>query len=416
MTRALSAAPFALLLTLLLAIAPAALAAPPRPPDVSAPAAIVMESSTGDVPFRVNDRQRRPIASTTKIMTALLTLKRAQLDEVFTSPGYEGDPAESVIDLKAGEELTVRDLLRGLLLASANDAAVTLAQGVSGSTEAFVKLMNRQARRLRLRDTSYANPIGLDDPDNYSTARDLARLALVLRRDDFARETMDLPRATLRSGNKRRRIVNRNRLVRRVPIVDGVKTGRTNIAGYILVGSATRKGVTVVSVVLDEPSEAARDADTVALLDYGLSRYKRVRPVRKGQSVGQATVRYGAGASTALVAGASFKRVVERGRKVTVTPRGVPDEIEGPQPAGYRAGTLIVRAGRKVVARVPVVTAAPVPPPKKIKQAKEAVLRPVVLLPAIGLVLVVGSLLVVGVTRRRRARRAERRARRKTPA
>jgi D-alanyl-D-alanine carboxypeptidase (penicillin-binding protein 5/6) len=349
-------------------------------------------------------------------MTALLTLKRAKLDDVFMSSGYEGDPAESVINLKPGEELTVRDLLRGLMLASANDAAVTLAQGVSGTTDAFVRLMNRQARRLGLRDTSYANPVGLDDPDNYSTARDLARLAIVLRENPFARKTMDLPRATLRSGDKPRRIVNRNRLVRRVPIVNGVKTGRTNLAGYILVGSATRKGVTVVSVVIDEPSEAARDADTITLLDYGLSRYKRIRPVRKGQLVSQATVRYGAGASTPLVAGATFKRVVRRGRKVTVTARGVPDEIEGPQPAGYRAGTLVVRVGRKVVARVPVVTGEPVPPPKKLEQAKEAVLKPAVLIGAVVLLVAVGSLLVVVVRRRRRATRAERRARRKTHA
>jgi len=204
--------------------------------------------------------------------------------------------------------------------------------------------------------------------------------------------------------------------VRDVDYVDGVKTGHTSAAGYVLVGSATRNGVTVVSAVLGEPSEAARDADTVALLEYGLSRYKLVRPVRKGESVGQATVRYGAGASTPLVASETFKRVVERGRKVTVTSRGVPDEIEGPQPAGYRAGTLIVRVERKVVARVPVVTADAVPPPKKLEQAKEAVLRPVILLPAVGLVVVICSLLGVGVTRRRRATRAERRAQRRTPA
>jgi D-alanyl-D-alanine carboxypeptidase (penicillin-binding protein 5/6) len=403
------------LLALLLLVAPGARAATP-PPRIDAPAAIVMESSTRDVPYKLNDRVPRPIASTTKLMTALLTLKRAKLDDVYTSPGYEGDPAESVIDLNAGEELSVRDLFRGLMLASANDAAATLAQGISGSTEAFVRLMNREARRMGLDETSYANPIGLDDPDNYSTPRDLAKLAIALRRNRFARETMDLPAATLRTGDETRRIKNRNLLVRRVPIVNGVKTGHTNLAGYILVGSATRKGVTVVSVVLGEDSANARDADSIALLDYGLSRYKRVRPVHKGQFVGQSTVRYGAGASTRLVAGGGFRRVVRRGRKVTVTPVGLPEELEGPLPAGRRAGTLVVRVGSKVVARVPVVTAEPVPPPKKLEQAKEAVVRPVVLVPVAVLLVVVGSLLVVGVTRRRRAKAAERRTRRKTPA
>jgi D-alanyl-D-alanine carboxypeptidase (penicillin-binding protein 5/6) len=414
MTRAAIAA----LLTLLLLLAWCATAtAAPRPPAVDAPAAIVMESSTGDVPYQLNGRERRPIASTTKMMTALLTLKRAKLDDVYVAPSYEGDPAESVINLRAGEELSVRDLLRGLLLASANDAAVTLAQGVSGSSDGFVRLMNRQARRLGLRDTSFANPVGLDDPDNYSTPRDLARLAIDLRRSPFARDTMDLERATLRTGSKRRRIANRNRLVRRVPVVNGVKTGHTNLAGYILVGSATQRGVTVVSVVLGEPSASARDRDTIALLDWGLGRYKAVQPVRKGRLVQQSTVRYGAGASTPLVAAEGFKRVVRRGRKVTVTPRGVPQEIEGPLPAGRRAGTLIVRVGRRVVARVPVVTGEPVPPPKKLEQAKEAVLRPGVLVP-VGAVLVVAcSLLLVAVRRRRRrAKLAQGRDRRKTHA
>jgi D-alanyl-D-alanine carboxypeptidase (penicillin-binding protein 5/6) len=365
------------LLAVLMVLAGPTASAGAAPPEVQAPAAIVMETSTGDVPFQVNGRERRPIASTTKMMTALLTLQRAKLDDVYVAPDYQGDPAESVINLRAGEEMKVRDLVRALLLASANDAAATLAQGVSGSTASFVRLMNRQARRLGLRDTSFANPIGLDDPDNYSTPHDLARLAIDLRRSPFARETMDLERATLRTGAKTRRLANRNRLVRRVPVVNGVKTGHTNLAGYILVGSATRRGVTVVSVVLGEDSASARDSDTVA----------------------------------------GFKKIVRRGRKVTVTATGLPDELEGPQPAGRRAGTLVVRAGRRVVARVPVVTGEPVPPPKKLEQAKEAVVRPVVLGPAVVLVIAVGSLMVVGIRRRRRrGRPADRRSRRKTPA
>src|SRR3712207_1531637 len=192
-------------------------------------------------------------------MTALLAHEGVALDDVLTAAPYQPAPAESVVGLAPGERMTVRDLLRALVLPSANDAAVTLATGISGSVGAFVEEMNARARQLELRDTRYANPVGLDAPTNRSSARDLVRLAAVLRRDDFFRETTDLPRVTLRSGARPRTVLNRNRLVRDVGFVDGVKTGRTIQAGYVLVGSATRDGVTVISAVLGEPSEAVRD-------------------------------------------------------------------------------------------------------------------------------------------------------------
>ncbi len=145
---------------------------------------------------------------------------------------------------------------------SANDAAVTIAQGVSGSRPQFVEDMNDRARALRLADTSYANPIGLDDPLNYSSARDLATLARRLMRDERFADVVRRPEAVLESGARRRVVSNRNDLIGRVPRVDGVKTGYTRQAGYVLVGSAAGVGgARVVSVVLGEPSESARDAD-----------------------------------------------------------------------------------------------------------------------------------------------------------
>ncbi|MGI8594977.1 MAG: D-alanyl-D-alanine carboxypeptidase family protein [Solirubrobacteraceae bacterium] len=399
---------------------PSSAAAAARPPAVSAPAAIVVEASTGDVAYRLNSAQRRPIASTTKLMTALLTLRRARLDETFVAPPYSPAPAESRINLRTGESLTVRDLLRALLLASANDAAVTLARGVAGTTEDFVGDMNRQARRLGLRDTSYANPIGLDDPANYSTARDLAALALALRRSAFVRRTTDLERATLRSGARVRRIVNRNELVRKEGWVDGVKTGYTSSAGYVLVGSATRGPVTVVSVVLGEPSEAARNRDSLSLLRYGLSRYRPARPVRRGEVLARPAVRLRGGLTVPVVAARSSSHIVRRGRKVTARER-LPSVLEGPLPAGRRVGTVLVRSGRRVIDRVALVTGAAVPAPSSSEGVKQAV-GPWVALGAAALLLLLaaGSLLLVQARRRRRrvqdGRRAKARARRRTPA
>jgi D-alanyl-D-alanine carboxypeptidase (penicillin-binding protein 5/6) len=229
-----------------------------------------------------------------------------------------------------------------------------------GSTDAFVAEMNRRAVALGLRDTSFANPIGLDAPRNFSSARDLARLAIRLRRYEFFRRTVDLPSATLRSGARTRTVLNRNTLVRRVDHVDGIKTGRTVRAGYVLVGSATRDGVTVVSVVLGESSERARDADTLALLRYGLSRYEARTVLPEGRVLDRVALRYRDEQTVDVVAGASVKRVLRRDATTRVTVRGLPDEVDGPLPRGTRIGTAIVRRGDEVLARVPAVTARPV--------------------------------------------------------
>jgi D-alanyl-D-alanine carboxypeptidase (penicillin-binding protein 5/6) len=344
-----------------LVVAPAAAAQSSGPPRLAgAKAAIVMEATTGDVLYSRNPDQRRSIASTTKLMTVLVALQRTDLDDVFSAMDYNAAPAESQIGLVSGERMSVRDLLRATLLPSANDAAATLAVGTMGSTPAFVREMNSRARQLGLTNTHYGNPVGLDDPDNYSSARDLAKLAIRLRRFEFFRRTVDLPRATLRSGSQVRTVVNRNTLVRRVDDVNGVKTGRTGSAGNVLVGSASRDGVTVVSVVLGEPGERARDADSLALLRYGLDSYTAATPLPEGRVVGRVPLRYRGDASVAVVGGATVRRILRRGVRTSVRVTGLPKEVDGPLPRGSRLGTAVVRAGDKVLATVPVVTARPV--------------------------------------------------------
>ena len=205
----------------------AATPAQAAPPKVGAKSAIVVDAATGEQLYARSPDTERSIASTTKLMTALLTLERAKPRDVFTAPAYGGSAVESMIGLRKGERMTVGDLTRALMLASANDAAATLAEEISGSRTEFVEDMNSRARQLGLTETSYANPIGLDDPDNYSSASDLAALARrLLLNERFAR-IVDLPSATLKSGSRRRSILNRNLLVRRHPFVDGVKTGHT---------------------------------------------------------------------------------------------------------------------------------------------------------------------------------------------
>src|SRR5262245_28874355 len=173
-------------------------------------------------------------------MTALLAVERLPLDGRVRAVPYHPMPAESLIDLAPGERMSVADLLRAALIESANDAAATLARAAGGSERRFVRLMNREARRLGLSETHDANPVGLDEPGNYSSARDLTTLARVVLRNQFLAKTVDLPRARLKTGAHPRIVVNRNDLVGRVPWVDGVKTGHTNGAGYVLVGAGRR--------------------------------------------------------------------------------------------------------------------------------------------------------------------------------
>jgi len=348
------------LLAMLVAAPPAAAQTSSVEPRVQAKAAIVVEGSTGDVLYAKNADQRRSIASTTKLMTVLVALQKTDLDDVFSASNYRASTVESQLGLRPGERMSVRDLLRATLLPSANDAAATIAVGTMGSTRSFVAEMNRRAQVLGLSNTHYTTPIGLDNAGNYSSARDLARLAIRLRGYEFFRRTTDLPSATLRSGSRNRTIFNRNTLVRRVPVVNGVKTGHTSSAGYVLVGSASRGGVTIVTVVLGGPSERARDADSLKLIRYGLNGYSAATPLPEGRIVGNVNLRYRGDDTVDVVAGATLRRVLRKGTDTSVSVVGLPSEIDGPLPRGSRVGTAIVRARGKVLARVPVVTARPV--------------------------------------------------------
>jgi D-alanyl-D-alanine carboxypeptidase (penicillin-binding protein 5/6) len=351
----------------LAAIAAASLAAPalasaadPAPSVPRASSAIVIDGRNGEVMFRKNADQERAMASTTKLMTALLTLERARPKQVFTSPGYDPLPAESRINLRMGERMTVEDLLEALLLESANDAAVTLADGVSGSEEAFVQAMNERAAELGLNHTSYANPIGLDDPSNYSSASDLAALSRRLMRNRRFARIVNTPEAILESGYRPRVVDNRNTLVARYGWVDGVKTGHTIEAGNVLVGAAHGKGgARVISVVMGEPSEVARDADTLALLRWGLGRFHRVRALDTDRPLARADVEY-----------RDEKAALVPRRDVTVTVRdgerlrrrvNAPDQLDGPLPKGQRVGSVTVLVEGKPVRRTALVTAAEVP-------------------------------------------------------
>ena len=284
--------------------------APPRVP--TAAAAIVVDARDGTVMFAKRPDQERSIASTTKLMTALLALEEADPDEVFTAPEYNAMPAESRINLRAGERMTVQDLLEALLLESANDAAVDLAENIAGSREAFVEQMNERAEELGLEHTSYANPIGLDEAGNHSSARDLAALARILLRNPCFARIVDMPSANHESGNSPR-----------------------------------------------EPTEAARDAETLTLLRWGLAQFKRARMVNHERVRASSDIRY-YDEKVGLVPRRDVFVTLRDDQQVH-TRATAPDELEGPLDAGTRVGSVTVVVDGRPVRRVALVTATDVP-------------------------------------------------------
>jgi D-alanyl-D-alanine carboxypeptidase (penicillin-binding protein 5/6) len=401
----------AALLACALIAAPAAQAKTPAcPSSVKAPSAIVIEVSTGIVACARAPDRRRPVGSTTKLMTALLTLEKAKLSDVFTASSYRPAPIESKIGLLPGEKMRVSDLMRGLLVESGNDAAAALAKGVAGSEKGFVRMMNQRARALDLDNTHYANPIGLDADGNYSSARDLVTLATFLRTNSFFKKVVDSPKVTLKTGDHPRTFTNRNRLVVNYPFVNGVKTGHTRQAGYVLVGSASRDGIQLISAVLDTPSENARDADTLALYKWAFPRFQRIRPVIKGHVMATVPIRFRQGAKLKLKAARTVRRIVLRGHRDAVTLKvTAPSEVTGPIRGGQQLGHVEVRQGGTVVATVPLIAGAALPAANITQKTKSWAGTPWVLVG--GVLAIVATFLLARRRRLNGTRRPSREAR-----
>ena len=351
MTRRLAAvlAAVALVLAALPALAAAKLA------DISASSAILIEASTGKVLYARDADERRPIASTTKLMTALLTMEKAKLADKIAASDYIAAPIESKLSLRPGERLSVADLLRGLMLDSANDAAMALADGIGGSEAKFVRMMNRHARKLGLENTHYENPIGLDAPGNYSSAHDLATLAVDLREQSFIRKVANRTSATLTTGDRPRSIRNRNTLLAKDPKINGLKTGHTSSAGYVLVGTRTARGVHArVRRPRDAVARRARRRLARAA-EVGRGEDGEDRAGDRGRGRRPARDRLPRGATTNLITSGSVERVVRTGAKITMDDVGVPGTVTGPVARGQRFGYREVFADGKRIAAVPIV-------------------------------------------------------------
>lgn len=239
-----------------------------RAPEVEAAAYVVMDGRTQQVLAGHRSERRLPVASLTKLMTARLVLLAGEPSHLVRVPAGRRARDESIIGLREGELQSREVLLRAVLIVSAGDGAHALAQDISGSDAAFVSRMNDEAARLKLRDTHYVNPVGLDADGQYSTALDTARLARVLMQDQAVRGAV-VRRAAILHG---RRVPATNTLLGRLDGIDGVKTGHTSAAGWCMAASASREGRRIYVVVLGAPSQVARDRAVATLMNWAFTR------------------------------------------------------------------------------------------------------------------------------------------------
>lgn len=352
----------ALLLALAIWLVPhgaAQAAAPAGPQGIEAKSWIVVDARSGDVLASQAAKRHLPIASTTKLMTAYVAMKELSLNKIVRAAPYSPIYGESLMGLRTGERVSVRDLLYGLILVSGNDAAHTLAVAAAGSEDRFVGQMNRYAAALGLADTHYANPIGLDEVGNYSTAADLATLTRRLLRDPAFARIADSRTALLRSLRPPRQIDTLNHLLEMASWATGVKTGHTFDAGYVLVGSGEKKGVGLVSVAIGAPTDETRFTDNLTLLEYGFSQYQRRLPIRRGQDLAEPEIRF-SGGRLPLRAERSLQVGARRGERIDLRVRA-PQEVEGPIARGARLGTATVFVEGRRAGTVPLRASRAIP-------------------------------------------------------
>ncbi len=246
----------------------------------NAKSAIMLEASTGKIIFEKNANEKLPMASMTKMMTLLIIMENIEngnikwSDSVITSE-HAASMGGSQIFLEVGEEMTVEELVKGICIASGNDAAVAMAEKIGGTEEEFVKLMNKKAKELQLKNTNFTNACGLDSDNHYSSAHDMAIIGKELVKYDKILEYTGTYEDYLRKNtDKSFWLVNTNKLVRYYKGVDGLKTGYTEKAGFCITTTAKKDNMRLITVVMGEPSTKIRNAETTSMLDYGFNTYK----------------------------------------------------------------------------------------------------------------------------------------------
>lgn len=323
---------------------------------IKAKSFVLMDAVSGQVIYSKNAHTRRPNASTTKIMTATLLLENCNLfDYACVAPNVCKTPFTS-LHLKPNEKLTMEDLLYAVMLRSANDAAVAVAEHVAGNTKAFAKMMNDKAKSLGCKDTNFVTPNGLNDPRHYSSAYDLCLMARYAMQYPAFADVVSTRKYAVNSRTVNRQdlvIFNKSKFLKEYPGADGVKSGYTKQAGYCYVGSATRNGWRLISAVL-KSDNASRD--TAILMNYGFNRFQPVLVAPASQTLNGPQLIGGAKANVPVRPATDLQVVIPKaGADVITKVEGLP--VKAPVTAGTKVGRLVAMVNGRAVSSADAIAA-----------------------------------------------------------
>ena len=341
------------------------------PMELTSPSAMLLEADTGTVIFEKNADEKRQVASVTKLMTLLICLEKLEAgeiqltDTVVISPEAAGQIGSQAL-LDAGAGYPLETLLHATIIASANDAACALAEHMAGSEAGFAELMNQRAQELGMTDTFYVNSTGLPDENQYTTARDVAKLACEVCRHEmyFTHASVWMDTLTHPSG-RTTDLTNTNRLVRFYEGCDGLKTGSAEVSKYCLAATAQKNGLRLIAIVLGTPNSQTRFNEARSMLDYGFANYRRAVILNKGDRLGKTVrVRLGLQDEVEAAAGSGISMLIRPGQEKQLSLEvELPQEVNAPVSAGDALGVIRVKLNNEVVAKLAAVAASDVSMP-----------------------------------------------------
>lgn len=335
----------------------------------NARSAILMDADSGTVMFEKNPDEKLPPASITKIMTMLLIMEaldqgKLKMDEKVNTSEYAASMGGSQIFLEIGEEMTVQDMLKGIAMASGNDASVAMAEKIGGSEEGFVQMMNEKAKQLGMKNTRFVNPNGLPADHHYTTARDIAAMSReLLKHEEITKFTSQYQDYLRKDTEKPFWLVNTNKLVRFYPGADGLKTGYTSEAKFCLSATAKRENFRIITVVLGEPDTKTRNAEVSKLFDFAFSQYTNHSLVKTGDVLGDVTVKKGKPEKIQLTAKHPYSILLKKGEAAQDIRHElqIDSKLKAPVQTGQPIGKIVVYKGDQMLKEFPVESPVEVP-------------------------------------------------------
>lgn len=327
----------------------------------NAQSAVLMDADTGTIILQKNKDVKLPPASITKIMTMVLVMEaidsgKISLDEKVTASEYAASMGGSQIFLQPGEEMTVQDLLKGIAMASGNDASVAMAEKIAGSEENFVQMMNERAEQIGMKNTHFVNCNGLPADNHYTTANDIAIMSRELLKHPIITKFTSAYQDYLRKDSEKPFwLVNTNKLVRFYSGADGLKTGYTSEAKFCLSATAKRDNFRIIAVVLGEPNTKTRNAEVTKMFDYAFAQYTNFPIFKTGDQLGSFKVVKGDVSTVPLVAKQPYSILMKKGdskegirHELQINP-----DLQAPITIGQPIGKIVVYKGESVLSEFP---------------------------------------------------------------